>query len=173
MRSLFVLLLLGVVLATIAIVVRSGMLARKNPGRPINAAMRQAMETPQFSTEDAAIVDQRYANAHRTPSGLLYVLRGPGSGPTPTAGSLLTVEYDGRLLDGTPFSSSRDTGKPFQFRLGANEVIPAWEEAFAMMRKGERRTLIVPYWLAYGENGRGKIPGRATLVFDVELVDFK
>lgn len=173
MRSFFVLLLLGVVLATIAIVVRSGMLARRNPGRPINSAMRQALETPQFSAEDAAIIAQRYGNAHRTPSGLLYVLEAPGSGQTPHAGSRVAVNYEGRFLDGSVFDSSGKSGKPFQFTLGRGEVIAGWDEAFQLMRKGERRLLIVPYWLGYGETAHGKIPARATLLFDVELVDFQ
>ena len=173
MRSFFVLLLLGVVLATIAIVVRSGMLARRNPGRPINSAMRLAMETPQFSSEDAAIIAQRYGNAHRTPSGLLYVLEAPGSGSTPAVGAMVKVNYEGRLLDGTVFDSSASHGQPFQFTVGHGEVIKGWDEAILSMRKGERRTWIIPYWMGYGADGVGKIPARATLVFDIELVDFR
>jgi FKBP-type peptidyl-prolyl cis-trans isomerase len=173
MRSVFYLLLLGVILATIAIVVRSGMLARHNPGRPINRAMREAMEGPQFSTEDAAIIATKYSTAHRLSSGLLYVVNAPGEGPTPTVGSVLTVNYDGRLLDGTQFDSSYNKGRPFTFRVGIGEVIKGWDEAFLQMRRGEKRTLIVPYWLGYGEASRGKIPARATLVFAVELLDIQ
>lgn len=173
MRSFFVLLLLGVVLVTIAIVVRSGMLARRNPGRPINSAMRQAMETPQFSEKDAAVIAARYGNARHTPSGLLYVVNAPGTGPTPTAGALVKVNYEGRFLDGTVFDGSAARGRPLEFTVGRGEVIKGWDEAVLSMHKGERRTCIVPYWLGYGEEGRGKIPPRATLVFDIELVDFR
>lgn len=172
MRSVFVLLLLGVTLATIAIVVRSGMLARRNPGRPINSAMRLAMETPQVSHEDAAIIAEQFGNARRTPSGLEYVVRAPGTGETPKPGAFVSVKYEGRFLDGTVFDSSAKSGKPFQFSVGRSQVIKGWDEAILSMRKGERRTLIIPYWLAYGEMGNGAIPPRATLVFDVELVDF-
>lgn len=173
MRSFVVLLLLGLVLATIAIVVRSGILARKNPGRPINSAMRMAMEAPQLSTADAAIVAERYGNAHRTPSGLLYVVHSPGNGPTPSVGSTVTAHYEGRLLDGTVFDSSVEKGRPLNFVLGRGQVVKGWDEAFLTMRKGERRTLIVPYWLGYGESGYKVIPAKATLVFEVELLDFK
>lgn len=171
MRSFVVLIGLGLILATIAIVVRTGVLARRNPGRPINAAMRAAMETPQLSTQDAAVIEQRFPNAHRNPSGLMYVVHAPGEGPTPRPGATVSVNYDGRLLDGTVFDSSNARGRPFTFRVGTGEVIPGWDEAFLSMRKGERRTLIIPYWLAYGDSAAGKIPARATLVFDVELLE--
>jgi FKBP-type peptidyl-prolyl cis-trans isomerase len=170
MRSFFILALLGVVLATIAIGVRSGIYARKNPGQPINSAMRAAMETPQFSTGDAMIIAQKYPNAHRTESGLLYVVHEPGKGPTPFKGQIVSVQYVGTFLDGRKFDSSIDRGEPFNFAVGFGRVIPAWDEAFGSMRSGEKRTLIVPYWLGYGERGRGKIPERTTLVFEVELL---
>lgn len=170
MRSFYVLIGLGLALAVLAVVVRTGVLARRNPGRPINAAMRLALETPQLTSQDAAVIEQRFPNAHRSPTGLMYVVRAPGEGATPTVGSSVTVNYDGRLLDGTQFDSSAAHGRPFTFRVGTGEVIKGWDEAFLGMRRGERRTLIIPYWLAYGDSAAGKIPPRATLVFDVELV---
>ncbi len=178
MRSFFYLLLLGVILLTIAIVVRSGMLARKDPGRPINSAMREALEqegTPEFSGVDIDIIRHKYPTAHRTSSGLLYVVRAPGSGKElPRVGQEVIAQYDGRLLDGTPFDSSYTSGVPFTFRVGTGAVIKGWDEAFLTMHKGEKRTLIVPYWLGYGLVGRPpKIPPRATLVFEVELIDFR
>lgn len=177
MRNLLYLVLLGLVLLTLALVVRSGLLARKEPGRPINAAMREAMseESPQLSEADAALIRQKYGNARRLHSGLLYVERDPGNGAsTPRNGQEVIVQYDGRLLDGTPIDSSFKRGAPYTFRLGAGMAIQGWDEAFLTMRKGERRTLIIPYWLAYGTSGRPPlIPPRATLVFDVELVDIR
>lgn len=170
MRSIFVLALLAVTLGTIALVVRSGLLARKDPGKPINSAMRAALETPQFSTEDAGIIANRFPNARSLPSGLLYVVHAPGEGPTPFKGQIVSVAYTGRFLDGTKFDASADHGGPFNFAVGFGRVIPGWDEAFMSMKKGEKRTLIVPYWLGYGEKGRGKVPPRATLVFEVELL---
>jgi FKBP-type peptidyl-prolyl cis-trans isomerase len=177
MRSIFVLLLLGVVLLTIALVVRSGMYARKNPGEPINAAMRAALAeyAPQLTTADADFIRRTYPTAYDTPSGLRYIVRDPGTGQArPKAGDEVVATYEGRLLDGTPFDSSAKNGGPLTFHVGVGQVIKGWDEALLTMRKGEKRTLIIPYWLAYGEAGRPPtIPARATLVFDVQLVDFR
>lgn len=177
MRNSFYLLLLGVALATVAIVVRSGMLARKNPGRPINSAMREALaaENPQYSTEDEAVIARTYGTAHKLPSGLRYVVRNPGTGEaTPQPGNEVICNYAGRLLDGTQFDSSYTRGVPFTFRLGTGAVIKGWDEAFQLMHKGERCTLIVPYWLGYGVKGNPpKIPPKATLIFEVELIDWR
>ncbi|HWA86649.1 MAG TPA: FKBP-type peptidyl-prolyl cis-trans isomerase [Opitutus sp.] len=178
MRSFFYLLLLGVILATIALVVRSGIFARKHPGQPINSAMRAALEsegTPELPAADADFIRQHYATAHLEPSGLRYIVRDHGTGKaTPHFGQEVIVNYDGRLLDGTRFDSSFQRGVPFTFKVGTGAVIKGWDEAFLTMHKGEKRTLIIPYWLAYGTAGHGRtIPPRATLVFDVELIDFR
>lgn len=177
MRNVFYLLLLAVALLTVALVTRSGLLWRDNPGRPINSAMREALDRqqPQLSSEDEMLINQRFGTAHRLTSGMRYIVRAPGSGAaSPTLGNEVIAHYDGRLLDGTPFDSSYNRGTPFTFRLGMGAVIRGWEDAFMTMKKGEKRTLIIPYWLAYGEKGRPpKIPPRATLVFDVELIDWR
>ena len=177
MRNFFYLLLLGVFLGTAALVTRSGLLARKNPGRPINSAMREALnqQNPQYTADDELLLVQLYGTAHKLPSGLRYVVRAQGSGSaTPTVGDELIVHYEGRLLDGTMFDSSYRKGVPYTFRIGMGSVIAGWDEAFRSMKKGERRTLIIPYWLAYGEKGSPpKIPGKATLIFEVELIDWR
>jgi FKBP-type peptidyl-prolyl cis-trans isomerase len=177
MRNIFYLLLLGGFLLTAALVTRSGILARKDPGRPINKAMREALDarSPQYSTDDALLIAKTYGNAHKHPSGLQYVVRFPGTGEiSPTLGDEVICHYDARFLDGTPFDSSYRRGAPFTFRIGVGAVIRGWEDAFLTMRKGEKRTLIIPYWLAYGEKGRPpSIPPKATLIFDVELIDWR
>jgi len=178
MRSFFYLALLGVVLLTIALVVRSGNLARANSGRPINSSMRAALaaeQGPQLSTDDAMLIAKTYGNARQSPSGLRWVERAPGNGDgTPRIGGEVIAHYAGRLLDGTTFDSSYKRGAPLTFRVGIREVIAGWDEAFLTMKKGEKRTLIIPYWLAYGEKGKPpSIPPRATLIFEVELIDFR
>jgi FKBP-type peptidyl-prolyl cis-trans isomerase len=177
MRNVFYLVLLGTVLVTAALVTRSGILARKDPGRPINAAMREALNarTPQLSADDDRRVTEMYGTAHKLPSGLRYVVRAPGTGTaTPQLGDEVICHYAGRLLDGTEFDSSYGRGAPFTFRVGMGAVIRGWDEAFLTMKKGEKRTLIIPHWLAYGEKGtRGKIGPRATLIFEVELIDWR
>jgi FKBP-type peptidyl-prolyl cis-trans isomerase len=176
MRSKFYLVLLGVVLLTLAIVVRSGMLASKNPGEPINSAMRAAMAetSPQLSSADAGLIRKDFPTAYTTKSGLMYMEHDPGVGKaTPRIGDTIVVNYFGRLLDGTPFDNSSAHGGPFRVQVGVGKVIPGWDEAFLTMPRGAKRTLIIPYWLGYGDAGNPPtIPPRATLVFDVELVDF-
>ena len=138
--------------------------------------MREALnaQSPQFSTDEAMLLAKTYGSAHKRPSGLQYVFRSAGSGDaTPRAGDEITCHYDGRLLDGTPFDSSYRRGEPFTFRVGVGGVIRGWDEAFLTMKKGEKRTLIIPYWLAYGEKGLPPtIPPKATLIFEVELLDW-
>jgi peptidylprolyl isomerase len=177
MRSPFYLLLLGAALLTLALVVRSGMLASKHPDEPINSAMRAAMAetSPQLSTGDATEIRRLFPTAYTTKSGLMYINRDPGTGTaTPRIGDTIVANYSGRLLDGTPFDSSSAHGGPLRVQIGVGRVIKGWDEAFLTMRRGARRTLIIPYWLGYGDAGNPpSIPPRATLVFDVELVDFR
>lgn len=177
MRNFLYLALLGVALLTVALVVRSGIMARKDPGRPINSAMRAALEnegTPELSEGDIQLIREKYPTARKLPSGLEFVLRAPGTGEVAHVGQEVVVNYDGRLLDGTPFDSSYKRGVPFTFRLGAGMVIRGWDDAFLTMRKGEKRTLIIPYWLGYGVSGKPpSIPAKATLVFEVELIDIR
>lgn len=177
MRNFIYLLLLGVFLITAALVTRSGILARKNPGRPINSAMREALnkENPQLTAYDEMAINQLFGTAHKRPSGLRYVVRAPGTGDaTPHVGDEVIAHYEGRFLDGTSFDSSYRRGVPIVFRLGTGAVIAGWDEAFQTMKKGEKRTLIIPPWLAYGDKGSpGKIPPKATLIFEVELIDWR
>jgi FKBP-type peptidyl-prolyl cis-trans isomerase len=178
MRSFFVLLLLGVALGTLALVVRSGMLARKHPGQPINGAMRVALanEAEQWPERDELLIAKRYNGARDGASGLRYLVRKPGTGEaTPQKGQVVTVNYEGRFLDSERvFDTSASHDGPFNFRFGEGVVIPGWDLGIASMKKGEKRTLLVPYWLAYGDKGiLGKIPVRAALVFEIELLDFK
>jgi len=178
MRSFLVLLLLGVILGTIALVVRSGLLARKDPGRPINSAMREALaaKSNQWSEAEAALLARDFANARETKTGMRYFVRALGTGDeTPKTGQWVSAHYEGRLFDGTKFDSSYDRNEgPFNFQVGLGKVIPGWDEAFLGMKRGEKRTLAIPYWLAYGERGAGgKIPPKAGLIFQVELVDFR
>ena len=89
------------------------------------------------------------------------------------SGTNVKVHYSGYFLDGgSKFDSSVDRGQPFQFPLGQKRVIPGWDEGVALMNKGSKYKLIIPYWLGYGPTGTGPIRPYAALVFDVELLDF-
>ncbi len=94
-----------------------------------------------------------------------------GEGAVAKAGDTVKVHYTGTLQDGTKFDSSRDRGQPFQFNLGAGQVIEGWDVGVEGMRVGEQRTLTIPPHMGYGEYGIGPIPGNAVLIFDVELVE--
>lgn len=109
-----------------------------------------------------------------TKSGLRYLVLKEGKGKTPVAGATVSAHYTGTLASGKKFDSSRDRNAPIKFPVGKGNVIPGWDEALLTMKKGERRLLIIPHKLGYGERGAGGglIPPFATLVFDVELVDF-
>ena len=111
------------------------------------------------------------------PDGLKYTDLKVGKGAMPRAGQKAVVHYTGTFLDGKKFDSSRDTGTPFEFVLGARGpggVIKCWNEAVATMRVGGRRKLVCPPRLAYGEHGYPPvIPPNTTLNFDVELLGVK
>ena len=106
-----------------------------------------------------------------TQSGLQYLDIATGNGPIAKAGQAVTVHYTGWLTDGKKFDSSKDRNDPFQFNLGANEVIRGWDEGVQGMQVGGVRKLTIPAALGYGARGAGRdIPPNATLVFEVELL---
>ncbi len=123
--------------------------------------------------KDIKTIEKKWPEAKKTESGLMYIVREEGTGSdSPVMGSRVKTHYEGKFLDGQIFDSSYQRGKPLEFQVG--QVIQGWNEALMDMKKGEKRTLIIPPELGYGSAGAGGvIPPYAYLVFEVELIDFQ
>lgn len=102
------------------------------------------------------------------PSGLQYKVVTEGTGKTPGIKDTVTVQYTGRLIDGTEFDSSQKHGQAATFAV--DSVIKGWTEALQLMKEGSKWEIFIPAELAYGERGGGPIGPNATLIFDVELI---
>jgi FKBP-type peptidyl-prolyl cis-trans isomerase FkpA len=135
--------------------------------RAARAAVGQKEQSKAFVEQAAAA-----PGAERLPSGLVYRALLEGSGPSPKATSTVKVHYEGKLTDGKVFDSSRQRGQPAEFPLG--QVIRCWQEGVQRMKVGGRAQLVCPSDIAYGDQGRPPmIPGGATLVFEVELLEVR
>ncbi|MCA9360386.1 FKBP-type peptidyl-prolyl cis-trans isomerase [Candidatus Kaiserbacteria bacterium] len=96
-----------------------------------------------------------------------------GTGEEVKENDLVVVHYVGTLQNGEEFDNSHKRGAPFEFRVGKGMVIEGWEEGLIGMKVGGERVLVIPPDMAYGEQGIGPIPGNATLVFVIELMEIK
>ncbi len=108
------------------------------------------------------------------PSGLKYEDIEAGTGPTAQSGQKAKVHYTGWLTNGQKFDSSKDRNDPFEFTLGAGQVIKGWDEGVVGMKVGGKRKLTIPPELGYGARGAGGvIPPNAELIFEVELLGIR
>ena len=131
--------------------------------------MKKVAETTK--KEGAAYLDNFVkGGGKKTASGLAYKVTKEGKGANPKATDKVKVHYHGTLIDGTVFDSSKDRGEPVTFPL--NRVIKGWTEGLQLIKEGGAVELVIPAALAYGEAGAPpKIPGGATLIFQVELLE--
>jgi FKBP-type peptidyl-prolyl cis-trans isomerase len=114
--------------------------------------------------------DSRAASAE-APGTLQIIDKKVGDGKEAKTGDQIRVHYTGTFKDGTKFDSSLDRNEPFSLQLGAGQVIQGWDQGIVGMKVGGIRKLIIPYNLAYGEQGRPGIPPKAELTFVVELLE--
>jgi FKBP-type peptidyl-prolyl cis-trans isomerase FklB len=154
-------------------------------GKKSTPADRQQVQEFVRATMAAAITRNQQAakeflarNGHEkgvmtTASGLEYKVVTPGDRKAPaiTPSDTVTVQYRGKLLDGSEFDSTYARGAPASFTV--NGVIPGWQEALVLMRPGAKWQLFVPPELAYGASAKPGIPGGSLLIFDVELLSAK
>lgn len=133
-----------------------------------------AMSKDEYKAYFLKEVQKKYPKAQQTASGLVYIIEKEGEGAKPVAGNQLSVHYTGTLMDGTKFDSSRDGGQPMTFTYKTQRMIPGFEEGLAMLGKGGKGIFIIPYFDAYGAQGRpGAIPPYSDLVFDLEMMELK
>ncbi|MDR0600017.1 MAG: FKBP-type peptidyl-prolyl cis-trans isomerase [Treponema sp.] len=124
--------------------------------------------------KDLAEIDARYPNLIAGPNGVRYLIQKEGTGPKPSRGGSVRVNYKGMFLSGEVFDASEPRGEPLEFRAGAGEVIPGWDLTVLDMKTGEKRLVVIPPELAYGERGAGGvIPPNAFLVFEMELAGIR
>jgi FKBP-type peptidyl-prolyl cis-trans isomerase len=140
-------------------------------------ASGDASANPNTAPNDLAeqeLMAKRFPDTLLATTGIRFKILREGTGPKPIAGSRVRAHYAGRLLDGTEFDSSIKRGEPFEFKLLAGQVIRGWDLTILDMHQGEKRMIVLPSRFAYGTRGDPpKIPPRAPLVFEIELVGFE
>ena len=121
-----------------------------------------------------ALIMKNWPDMKVDADGIYQKVLSPGSGAIPAKGATVQVTYKGSFLNGQVFDNSDLHGGPLEFRVGAGEIIPGWDKVIASMKKGEKRLVVIPPELAYGERGAGGvIPPNAFLVFEMTLVGIK
>jgi FKBP-type peptidyl-prolyl cis-trans isomerase len=132
----------------------------------------RATVRPTIEAGKAFLVEnKKRAGVKTTASGIQYEVLKDAQGQRPRATDTVVVNYVGKLINGTEFDNSAKAGKPIEFPL--NRVIRGWTEGLQLMPVGSKYKFYIPYNLAYGVNGTGPIPGGATLIFEVELLNIK
>jgi peptidylprolyl isomerase len=123
---------------------------------------------------DIARIRADYPTAQQTRSGIYYIIQKQGTGDKPANGKTVRVHYTGKLLNGTVFDDSTLRGQPLEFPAGTGRVIQGWDETVLDMKVGEKRLVIIPPELAYGDKAvGGVIPANSFLVFTMELVGIR
>lgn len=144
---------------------------KNNSSEPVAASTAtSATRNPQRAGEEFLAKNKNVSGVKTTTSGLQYKVNHEGSGKKPKATDMVTVQYEGRLIDGTIFdSTAQRNNEPVTFPL--NGVIPGWTEGLQLMSEGSDYTFYIPARLAYGEHSpTSAIPANSVLIFDVKLI---
>ena len=139
----------------------------------VRSSMAASIQRNETAAKDFLARNGREKGVTTTASGLQYRVIVPGDrkAAAVTPADAVTVQYRGKLLDGTEFDSTYARGMPASFTVGG--VIRGWQEALVLMKPGAKWQLFVPPDLAYGENPKPGIPGGSLLIFDVDLLSVK
>jgi peptidylprolyl isomerase len=158
------------VLAAVAAVLALGACGYSDPSTPNGAVATEVNASPSPVGPDDFNAGAGIKPV-KLPDGLQYIDLKTGTGALVKSGDKVTVQYTGWLSTGAEFDSSRTAGKPFDVTIGQGQVIKGWDEGVPGMKVGGRRKLIIPPSLGYGSQGSAPtIPGNATLVFIVEVL---
>lgn len=143
-------------------------------------------QTAQLTSTDTIVVNQLSNSNEERAEAYLKAVNSQGNfkrmviddiktgvGEEVKSGDKVSVHYVGTLQSGEEFDNSRTRNQPFEFTVGKGQVIPGWEEGVVGMKVGGQRVLVIPPEKAYGSEGIGPIPGNATLVFAIELLEIK
>jgi FKBP-type peptidyl-prolyl cis-trans isomerase len=124
--------------------------------------------------DDLDFVEKKWPNAEKSNTGIRYVVEQSGKGALLAPGDMVMVNYTGSLLSGKVFDHVTDKLHPFTFRVDRGEVIEGWDQIFQLMRPGAKWLVIIPPELGYGRRGNPpRVPGYATLVFEIEVLGIK
>jgi FKBP-type peptidyl-prolyl cis-trans isomerase len=149
-------------------VVKFGFVALALLLSPIVYAQREKLPP-----DDLEYVEKTWPQAKKTNTGIRYVILQEGQGDMPKPGDKVNVLYVGKLLNGKIFDQAQDPAQPFTFRVRREAVIEGWDQILQLMKKGEKRLVIIPPELAYGTRGQPpKIGRNQTLIFEIELLSF-
>lgn len=133
-----------------------------------------AMTQDEYKKFMFAEVKKTYHHAKQSPSGLVYIISDKGTPQKVVKGQLVSMHYTGKLTDGKKFDCSKDRNQPMEFKFKEQSMIAGFEEGVSLIGKGGKATIIIPYFNAYGPQGRpGVIPPYSDLVFEIELLDIK
>jgi len=131
-------------------------------------AENDSIEARQMAKEETFLAQKaKETGVQSLGGGLLYKVLRAGNGAQPTSTSMVTVNYEGKLIDGTIFDSSYQRGEPASFPVSG--VVAGWQIALKAMHVGDEWEVYIPQYLGYGENGTGNIPPYSTLIFKIAL----